>query len=172
MSRPTVNRARPLALAHRAWLGLAGPCLVLLLGVASGGCSRGFVITTPAGFAELEDQEAYAYRATSAEGVVLGVRHEPNEPFGDLPFWTGAVDAQLRRDGYVADKALDVESSNGIPGRQLRYHVMRDGREQLFWSTVYVTDSEVIVVETGGDKAFFEKLENAVSAALASLRIG
>ena len=172
MNRFTDHAARRLVSSRRPPFGRATALLALLLGLGSTGCSRGFVLTTPAGFAELEDEESYAYRATSAEGVVLAVRHEPNEPYGDLAFWTGAVDAQLRRNGYVADKALDVESVSGLRGRQLRYHLMREGREQSFWATVYVTEAHVVVVETGGDRAFFEKLESAVSAAITSLDIG
>lgn len=172
MIRLTEDPARRAVGARCPALGRALALLALLVGVATTGCSRGFVITTPAGFAELEEEESYAYRATTAEGVVLAVRHEPNEPYGDLAFWAGAVDAQLRRNGYVADKALDVESSDGRHGRQLRYHTMREGREQLFWATVYVTDDVVVVVEAGGDRAFFEKLESSVSAAISSLRIG
>ncbi len=146
----------------------ATACLVLALA----GCSRGFVLVTPAGFAELEAQHEYAYRATNAEGVVIAVRREDNRPYGDLAFWTGAVDAHLRRGGYVADKAVDVQAGNGVPGRQIRYHLARDGREFVFWVSVFVTDADVVVVEAGGDRAHFDKLETAVSSSLGSLEIG
>jgi hypothetical protein len=136
------------------------------------GCGRGFVIDTPAGFAELEEQESYGYRAANPEGVVIAVRRESNSPYGDLAFWTGAVDAHLRREGYEALKALDVESANGIDGRQIRYRRTRDGRDFVFWVTVFTTDDEVVVVEVGGDKAYFDKLEAAVSSALGSLQVG
>jgi hypothetical protein len=136
------------------------------------GCGRGFVIDTPTGFAELEDQQDYGYRAASAEGVVLAVRRESNSPYGDLGFWTGAVDAHLRREGYSADKALDVKSANGIDGRQIRYHRRRDGRDFVFWVSVFTTDDEVIVVEAGGDREYFDKLDAAVSAAVSSLQVG
>ena len=65
-------------------------------------------IETPSGFAQIDDGRkderytGYTYRATNAEGVVLGVRHERNDPSGDLQFWSGAVDAHLRRAGYRA----------------------------------------------------------------------
>jgi hypothetical protein len=149
------------------WLAL-GACLVLGLV----GCSRGFVIVTPTGFAELEAQHEYAYRATNAEGVVIAVRREDNRPYGDLAFWTGAVDAHLRRGGYVADKAVDVQAANGVSGRQIRYHTTREGREFVFWVNVFVTESAVVVVEAGGDRAHFDKLQAAVSDSLSSLEIG
>ena len=126
---------------------------------------------TPAGFAELPNQKDYGYRAANAEGVVISVRREPNSPSGDLPFWAGAVDAQLRRQGYVADKALDVESANGLHGRQIQYHIEREGRPFVFWCSTFVTESQVFVVEAGGDRAYFDKLETAVRDSLRSLEI-
>ena len=52
-----------------------------LLGI---GCGPGFKLNTPDGFVELEDQEEYAFRATTAQGVVMSVRVEPNRPKGNL----------------------------------------------------------------------------------------
>jgi len=146
--------------------------LSVLCALGAAGCGRGFSIVTPAGFAELEDQKAYGYRATNAEGVVIGVRREDNRPFGDLGFWSGAVDAHLRRQGYVADKAVDVQSANGVKGRQIHYHSSREGRVFVFWCSVFVTEAKVVVVEAGGDQAHFSKLEAAVRETLDSLELG
>lgn len=144
----------------------------VLLAAAALGCGPGFEITTPAGFAELEDQEDYGYRATSAEGVVVAVRREDNRPYGDLAFWSGAVDAELRRAGYVAEKALEVKTADGVSGRQIRYRREIAGRPHAFWATVFVTETVVVTIEAGGDQAHFEKLEKAVAEAIASLRLG
>ncbi len=153
---------------RRVLLGLT--LALLALGPASG-CGRGFTITTPSGFAELEDQDHYGYRATDAQGVVLAVRREKNEPYGDLSFWSGAVDAQLRRKGYKALKAVDV-SAGGVKGKQIRYNVSRAGRNHSFWMTVFVTDDVVVTVEVGGDVEYFEKAEEHLVKAISSLQIG
>jgi hypothetical protein len=151
---------------------LAELALGAMLGLAVAGCGRGFVLTTPSGFAELEAGRDYAYRATNAEGVVIAVRRENNRPYGDLGFWSGAVDAHLRRDGYTADKAVEVQSADGVPGRQIRYHATRERREFVFWASVFVTEANVVVVEAGGDRLHFDKLEGAVGSSLASLEVG
>ena len=143
---------------------------VALLALPLSGCSRGFSITTPAGFAELDGQKDYGYRATSPQGVVIAVRREKNEPYGDLSFWSGAVDAQLRRGGYKAIKAIDVAAS-GVKGKQIHYVVVRSGREHMFWVSVFVTEKAVVTVEVGGDLEYFEKAEKALSAAIASVQI-
>ncbi len=133
------------------------------------GCGRGFIITTPPGFAELEDQEDFGYRATNAEGVVIAVLREDNRPYGDLDFWSGALDAHLRRQGYFAKKALDVETGKGVPGRQIRYRHKYKGRTHVFWCTVFVTDAKVITVQAGGDQTYFDKVEKAVTSTIESL---
>lgn len=144
--------------------------VTLVLGSVS--CTRGFTINTPGGFAELEDQDDFAYRATSAEGVVIAVRREDNRPYGDLGFWSGAVDSHLRRQGYVARHVADVKSADGVAGRQVRYGRSQGGRDHAFWATVFVTDDLVIIVEAGGDQSYFEQREQELGAAIASLRIG
>jgi hypothetical protein len=145
--------------------------IACLIAAASllGGCTHDFQISTPDGFAPLEDQETYDYRATDAEGVVLGVREKANDPRGDLSFWSGALDAHLRRRGYRAVASKDVESVDGIAGRQIRYAVDRDGRRHAYWVTVFVTDDRVVTVEAGGDEAFFEEKGKAIQKAIASV---
>lgn len=141
------------------------------LAVAASGCARGFRITTPSGFAELEDQDDYGYRAANAQGVVLAVRREPNRPYGDLTFWSGALDAHLRRGGYVAEEAVDV-SAGGMKGRQVRYRIERSGRDHIFWVTVFVTDDQVVTVEAGGDVEYFDEAKEAIGKAIGSLQVG
>lgn len=132
-------------------------------------CGGSVNMQAPAGFAELEDQERYVYRATNAQGVVIGVRSEANKPRGDLSFWSGAVDAHLRRSGYTAVTGSEVKTKSGLTGKQVRYKIARNNREHSFWVTVFVTDDAVITVEVGGDRAFFEDLEKPLATAIESL---
>jgi hypothetical protein len=146
---------------------------VLVASVCLGGCSGSpLSIATPAGFAQLDDQQDYGYRATNAQGVVLAARREANEPYGDLTFWSGALDAHLRRAGYTADKSVDVASAAGLQGRQLRYTIERNGRDHAFWVTVFVTERDVVTIEAGGDAQFFDAAETSLTKAIASLHLG
>ena len=69
--------------------------------------------------AEIEGDD-YDYRAANAEGVVLAVRRNDNDPQGDLTFWSGALDAHLQRKGYTPEKTTEVHSADGITGKQVR----------------------------------------------------
>lgn len=153
-----------------SWKNLVlGACLALSF--ASTACGRGFGIETPDGFAELESNDEYRYRATTAEGVVLAVRREDNEPKGGLDFWSAAVENELALRGYEKLSAKNIQSKNGTPGRQLAYKVSRNGRPNVLWVAVFVTSSRVIVVETGGDEAHFSHVEPKVSQALSELEV-
>ena len=149
-----------------------GHKLGLLFGMLAlcGGCSRGFDIQTPDGFAEL-DEGGYAYRATSAEGVVIAVRREANDPRGNLAFWSAAVDYELRRKGYAAVSSKDVKSPSGVSGKQLRYTTSRAGRPNVLWATVFVSGSSVTVVEAGGDAAHFADVEADVERSIAAIDV-
>ena len=149
-------------------LGLTFACLVALTG-----CKDMSAVNAPVDFAELESGEHHAYRATNASGVVLAVREEPNEPKGSLEFWEKALDNKLRRSGYTRSGAERITTDAGLVGKQLRYEVLRGGRPTVYWVGVFVTDSRVIVVEAGGDTAFFDaETAKHVNEAFRSLREG
>ena len=122
------------------------------------GCQPQARVTTPEGFAELEPDDHYGFRATSAAGVVIGVRTEKNEPRGSLDFWTAAVDYRVRKLGYSTEGGAPtkVTSKGGLEGRRLRYALERQGRPHEYWVTVFVAEDSVYVVEAAGDRAYFD----------------
>lgn len=141
--------------------------LVALLG----GCATSS-LATPSGFAEHHQRRAYDFRASDGEGVVIAVRSEKNRPRGDLQYWSSTLDVQLRNAGYEAREAVELKSADGHAGRQLRYVLHHDGRELMFWVSVFVTERRVVVVEAGGDALFFEAKIEQVEAAIGSLQLG
>lgn len=145
--------------------------LLTLAALTLGGCTT-TQLATPTGFAAQPDPGAYDYRASDGEGVVLAVRSEKNELQGDLPFWTATLDVKLRQAGYQAEEQINVASADGHPGLQTRYVIEDGGRELAFWVTLFVTDRKVVIVEAGGDRAFFEPKADAVLEAIGSLQVG
>jgi len=145
-----------------------------LLLLACAACGPRATVQTPSGFAELEDQQEYVYRAATADGVALSVRAEKNQPHGNLDFWALALDGQLRRVGYAPEgPAAEVHTQSGLSGRETRYTRVENGRKYRFWLAVFVTERRVWVVEAGGDE---ERVKGAVPAgiqkAIESLTVG
>lgn len=138
----------------------------------STGCARGFDLNTPDGFAELDQSEHYRYRATNAEGVVIAVRREKNEPQAGLDFWSKALDNELLQRGYTRLSSQSVKSKNGTAGKQLRYRMTRNGRPNVLWLTVFVAGDRLVVIEAGGDETHFEGAEAGLRTALESFEVG
>jgi hypothetical protein len=132
------------------FLALAGAVVIL----AASGCGKSFQIPTAPGFVKLEDQEpAYDYRATTADGVVIGVREIKHEPKGDNAFWVQAIKNQMRAmAGYALLDTVQVSTKSGLKGTQLRFGHDEKGEPLLYSVTVFVTDKYIYVVEFGGTK--------------------
>ena len=149
---------------------IAGLFSFLLLVLAAPGCTHGARLSTPSGFATLDEGGGYSYRATSAKGVVVATRTEPNDVKANTEFWAETLDAKLRDKGYTVDGGTrTVKTSKGLAGTQLRYLTTKNGREHRYWVTVFATAKKVFVVEAAGDKEPFDKAVAAVDGAIASL---
>jgi len=146
---------------------------LLALALSAAACGPKVDLATPPGFAVLDKQQEYAYRAASADGVVLAVRAEKNDPAGNLDFWADALSQKLLAGGYSLDgEPREVRTRRGVPGRQVRFGREHQGRPQRLWITVFVTPSHVFVAEAGGDAERFKgKAEAAVQKAIESLAV-
>jgi hypothetical protein len=132
----------------------------LLFGLLALGACRPFEPATPPGFVELEDRyENDEYRATTADGVVLGVRAYDNEPKGDLGFWTRALENRMREGGgYALLETRKVKARSGLEGKQLRFGHDEEKAPHLYIVTLFVDDDHVFVLEAGGEKSEMERL--------------
>ena len=150
---------------------LALSALVVTAVASATGCSTTARLETPGGFATLGNDDTFAYRATSARGVVLATRAEKNALHGNTEFWAESIDLKLTRSGYVKRGESTVKSRGGLEGRQLRYTLERNAREHRYWVTVVVQGDHVVVVEAAGDAAYFAQAEPTVERAIASLHV-
>jgi hypothetical protein len=148
---------------------IASLVLSFSLLAAAAGCTHGARLATPTGFATLDSGDVYSYRATSAKGVVLATRTEPNDVKANTEFWAETLDARLRAKGYTAEGTRPVKTGKGLDGVQLRYTTTKDGRAHRYWVSVFATPAKVFVVEAAGDKEPFDKAEQTVAAAITTL---
>jgi hypothetical protein len=144
----------------------------LLLFCAVAGCGRPFDVRTPSGFVELSDQpDAWAYRAVSSEGVVMGVRVVSGER-GDLGFWTRAVTLQITRaNGYLLTGTTEVASEDGTRGTELAFRQVDGDRAYAYRVRLFVAGERLFVAEAGGPDALMTEKAQALDRSLASLRL-
>ncbi|MFT3764876.1 MAG: serine/threonine protein kinase [Minicystis sp.] len=142
--------------------------ILLVLALAAAGCGRPFVAATPPGFVDLGDRYgAREYRATTADGVVLGVRAFDNDPKGEIAFWSRALERRTREmAGYALLDKRDVATSTGLKGVQMRFGHDEGKEPYLYYLVLFVTDAKIYVLEAGGPKAEVTKQEAQIDWAI------
>ena len=144
----------------------------LVLAALVAGCGPSFKASTPPGFVELEDQTQYDYRATNADGLVIAVRELDHEPKGQIDFWTKAIENHMRqRGGYALIGSQEVKSADGVPGRQLRFGHDEGNKPHLYYVTLFVTDSKLLLLEAGGAKELVERHSSQLDWAVQNFRV-
>lgn len=132
---------------------LAASCALLTVA-----CGKPFDVKAAPGFVPLENQRDYDWRATTPEGVVVGVRVVDDEERGDLAFWTQAVTLQMRDvSGYALLNSLDVVSGDGTKGRRLEFGHDEDDKPYVYWVSIFPAQGRLFLVEAGGQKDLFER---------------
>lgn len=137
---------------------------VLLSSVA---CGRPYAPATPEGFVELDedhyDKSAHEYRASTADGVVLGVRAYENDPTVDLALAVRALENRVRLgEGYALLEKKEATARDGTKGTTLRFGHDEPGGAHLYYVTIFVTDDWVYLVEAGGKKDLVEKAQRSI----------
>ena len=140
--------------------------------LAAAGCGRSFAVRTPGRFVALDEPgEAFAYRAITADGVVIAVRSIEHEPRGSLRFWAEAIENRMRLgEGYAIEPPTGVRAANGVRGRRLRFGRDQGTHAYRYWIDLYVTDDWIHLVETGGRADRFDPHRAAIERALSSFR--
>ncbi len=151
--------------------------LALVLSGVIGGCAgRHFRLEASDAFVELDpaqqSREGFAYRATTANGAVIGVREVDNDRHASADFWVEAVRNRIRRaGGYALLSESDVRSADGTAGHQMRFGRDESQHPYDYWITVFVTHDRIYVVEAGGRREHFEPAREAVERAIGSLQL-
>lgn len=146
--------------------------LLLLAVLALAACGRPFDVKTAPGFVALENQEQHAYRATTPEGVVVGVRVVDDEDRGGLAFWTQALVLQLRDvSGYALLESTDTASADGTRGRLLKFGHDEDGKPYAYWVAVFLAQGRLFIVEAGGAKDAFDRAKPSVDWMMKSVKV-
>lgn len=157
----------------RARFAMACFALGALSTFGASGCGKPFVVEPAPGFVVLKDQASYEWRATTTEGVVVGVRVVDDEDRGDLGFWTSAVTGQLRDvSGYALLESSEIVSRDGTKGRLLKFgHDEGENKPYAYWLALYLAQGRIFLIDAGGEKEAFERARPNVEWTLASVRV-
>lgn len=144
------------------------PILLAIAFAALTGCGRPFVAATPPGFVDLGDRYGSSeYRATTADGVVIGVRAFDNDPKGEMAFWSRALERRMREmAGYALLDKREVKNRTGLTGLEMHFGHDEGKAPYVYTVALFVTDAKVFVIEAGGLKAEVVKQEAQIDWAI------
>jgi hypothetical protein len=154
--------------------GLAKVSIALVLACSATACGRPFKVKTAPGFIELGEQadQGFQYRATTPEGIVVGIRVVEDEDRGDLAFWVRTVTLQLRDiKGYALMTSSEAKSQDGTVGKRLRFGHDEDHKPYLYDLLVFRVPGRVFLVEAGGLREDVERVSPSLEWMLASLEV-
>lgn len=145
-----------------------------LLAALLAGCGPSFRAATPPGFVTLDEEDTnYDYRATTADGLVLAVREIEHDPKGDMAFWLKAIENEVRRrGGYAHLETKDVQTRQGLKGKQMRFGHDESNHPHLYVITLFVTDAHIYLLEAGGTKELMTEHADQVSWVVENFRVG
>lgn len=154
---------------------LRSKILAIVMGASALAC--GIKAATPAGFVELPNQTDYDYRATTVDGVVIGIRELDHEPEAELAFWAAAIEKQLREHrGYALLGTDDVVTAHGLSGKQLRFGYDQRSEPHLYFVTIFIAEggvfsrSKLFLIEAGGKKELVEQEAAQIDYAITNFR--
>ncbi len=145
-----------------------------LAGLAFAGCGATFEIEAPLDFVEREERDwsSYAYRALNADAVVLGVREIYEEKEASLAFWAKAVKNRLQAShSYAVIREEPISAASGEGGTLIRMGREDGGVQYDYWLALFDAGETLYVVETGGRRDAFEKVEDQLLGSITGFRV-
>jgi hypothetical protein len=137
------------------------------------GCARPYTPATPEGFIDLDDRYDSApnheYRASTADGVVIGIRAFDNDPKANMSLAVRALENRVRLgQGYAKIAERDVKARDGTAGKMLQFGHDEEGGPHLYYVTIFITEKRVFLIEAGGKKELVEKANASIDWAIAN----
>ena len=146
----------------------------LLLIALSVACGPNSAVIVPDGYVALDDDDLsddVAQKMVSADGAVVVVRERDNDPYGNLDFWTEALEREIQEgQGYdlVATETIDSQSGKG---RLLKFKGAYQEETFHYHVALFTTASLIVTVETVVSESNAERHANTLLDTISSLSI-
>jgi len=153
----------------------SAPIVIAILMSLAAGCGPSFELTLPERFVRLRHAHqlgGYELRATTPDGVVVGVEVIENAENGTLDFWKEAVLTRLRdQQGYALLSEESVRAANGQEGHLMRFGRDLSGHSYRYTVALFVSPTTAIhLVEAGGREEPYTALEPQIEASIERMR--
>lgn len=137
------------------------------------GCAPSFQLALPSRFVELQDASrgSYELRATTTDGVVVGVDVIPNREHATLEFWSDASRRSLRDgQGYELLSEATIDAASGQHGQLMRFGRDLSGHAYRYTLALFVTPDAIWVIEAGGRAEAYTTAESDIEQSISRMR--
>jgi hypothetical protein len=138
------------------------------------GCAPSFELTLPDRFVELRDgsgRGSYELRATTPDGVVVGLEVIDNDHHGPLDFWTDAARRRVRdQQGYALLSEAEIEAANGQSGHIMRFGRDLNGHTYRYTMALFVTEDRIWLIEAGGREEAYTAVESQIETSISGIQ--
>ncbi len=130
-------------------------------------------VTTPPGFVAIPSQNLRTanavYKAVAADGAVIVMRIQRQQPEGDLAFWAAALENELRfQRNYELIDQDDVMTQDG-PARVLYFRTGYDDEAFRYTLAVFVAQDTVVTIEAAAPLTHYDHHSLAITDTIRSL---
>ena len=126
-------------------------------------------IQAPAGFAQYEGRGS-EFNLVSPDAVRVRVYKTSNQPKGDLATLTNAMELHFDSLGYEVIKSQSIATNDGLQGRLFVTRVMTMNGEYRYLASFFPAEDDILIVEAGGRKEYFEPYEKDLIAKIRTLK--
>lgn len=140
--------------------------LFILLAFLLSAC-QSMNLQVPDGFAKYRDNNKDLLRAVSPERVVYRVHTVSDEPKADLAFWKTALETHFKKGGYIIIEQKPIKAAS-VPGYSFVVATTFAEKDYTYALNIFVVKQDVVLIEVGGENAYFDKYRQQIAAAIAA----
>ncbi|MCC6876565.1 MAG: hypothetical protein IT378_19840 [Sandaracinaceae bacterium] len=145
---------------------------LLATALALTACGPSYQLTLPEQFVQLQEgRGTYQMRATTTDGVVVGLDVIPNREHASPTFWVDAARRAVRDgQGYALLGEDAIDAASGQHGQILRFGRDLNGHAYRYTIVLFVTPDAIWLIEAGGREAAYTAVESEIEASIRAMR--
>ncbi len=127
----------------------------------------------PDGFAHYSREKDH-YKIISSDGVTIKayrVEMDEQKENIDVTLWVKETGIVLKSKGYVKIKDEEISGHGGLKGIYSEYTFLYNGETHIYATTLFAKGDKLYIVESGGQKKYYDKRKEAIMKAIRSLTV-
>ncbi len=128
---------------------------------------------SPDGFAYYSKEKDH-YKIISSDGVTIKahrVEMDEQKENIDVALWVNETGIVLKSKGYVKIKDEEISGQGGLKGVYSEYSFLYNGETNIYAATLFAKGDKLYLVESGGQKKYYDKRKEAIMKAIRSLSV-